>query len=275
MSNSFESLPSVEVEKRSNVVFDSMEKRERIVARSLEIVDDIAARNSKIIVFPDRSARPISWMIREAWKARFPDEAAPKMLFVNIGREKVAWADGYLPGMSGHKLWSSDEEFFEDFDDEFNVGPYLKAIQGSIDALDEEAENMEARAELTDENEPHLLVLDDFANTNLSVGLTMAFFRHHFPNIEVKHDIFFENVDDRIFAKKGWDGAFMPWYEDKSYTLLSEEDGEFIAEDTTVPSGTTTAITAEVERDVERRKKGLDLKREIRELFAGVHVSSI
>lgn len=42
----------------------------------------------RVVVFLDKSARPLSTLFREMWKMKRPDERVPQILFMNIGQEK-------------------------------------------------------------------------------------------------------------------------------------------------------------------------------------------
>ena len=42
-----------------------------------------------MLIYLDKSARPVSWLLNNAWNGLFPDIKKPETKYLNIGREKV------------------------------------------------------------------------------------------------------------------------------------------------------------------------------------------
>jgi hypothetical protein len=64
-------------------ILNNPEARRGLKERVEEIMDRIESERVDAVVFLDRSARPISWLMKEMWKDRESDP--PEMKFLNIG----------------------------------------------------------------------------------------------------------------------------------------------------------------------------------------------
>jgi hypothetical protein len=61
-------------------------QREIIKRRTLDLVN--AAENKDMVIFLDKSARPLSHLFRHVYPTVFPDKRLPKIRYVNMGTEK-------------------------------------------------------------------------------------------------------------------------------------------------------------------------------------------
>ncbi len=67
------------------LVLNDRESRRRLEERSFQLIDLIKERRVDSLVFLDRSARPLAWLIKDLWQ-RTQKEPLPDIAFVNIGR---------------------------------------------------------------------------------------------------------------------------------------------------------------------------------------------
>ncbi len=66
-------------------ILSSTRLRECIKERMELFIEHVHDRKVDALVFLDRSARPLSWLMRGIWKRRYPNEPVPETRFVNIG----------------------------------------------------------------------------------------------------------------------------------------------------------------------------------------------
>jgi len=241
--NSFErgAIPSPEKWQPYKAAFDTPEKVERIKDRTQNLIDEIVATKPDVLFFIDRSARPLSYMLRDAWdESKYG--ALPKIKFLNIGREK-----GELLGWS--EIPPSDEEAAKKYWDVLDSSDYVKKVIQDVRGDFKPTKDFIGRRKMGS-----LMIVDDFSESGFSVNLAEQFLTRHFPTTKVFSHLFFDRADEAIFHKDGWNGVWLPWHTDKSYTLLSEED---------VPN----QVTAKVESDPKKRANGVALREEIRGIF--------
>ncbi len=235
-----------EMEENKEVVFNK-EQIDVLRKRTRELVGEIIKNEYSVLVFMDRSARPISWMIRAAWDKYADGKPIPAIRFVNIGREKgdvVGWSsspdyyvdsedsNGIIPGEKKREI---EKKFWSRLEGEDYLKSFKKGLEQEISG-------------------GKILLVDDYISSGYSIGLAKNYFRYHFPEVDVYGYSFLKNKDEIVFSKKDWRGTHLPWNTDKAYTLLSEEDD-------------ASNVTAKVEKDIEKRNKGIKLKKQIESIF--------
>lgn len=224
-------------------------ERERIAQRTKELIEKVIEQDIQVIFFMDRSARPIYWFMKEAWQTYAQGHRIPDIKFINIGREKGDLLE-----------WRDPPNAY--FDGKSEVDQYWKPLENTNEALDnylvkmkKELENIKSES---DGFPVHCLIVDDYSVSGFSSRIANAFFERHFKNIaEFSNHIFFDQEDEAVFSKVDWNGVHMPWNSDKSYTHLSNEDDP-------------RNITAKPERDPEKIKNALKLRKEAHDIFFGV-----
>jgi hypoxanthine phosphoribosyltransferase len=242
-----ESLSPQEAEE--SAIFNEKQK-EILKERVAEIIREVIDTNAKLIVFLDRSARPIAWMIRAAWDQLAQGKELPNMRFVNIGREKIERLKAEeLKGLDDDEFWERiTRKFWEQTSHKEYIEKMKKGLAGVFHSTDSASGARES-----------IMIVDDYSETGHSLRLAAEFFTKHFPNeeIHVAQLLWPTDRDDFPYSGDGWwNGTHLPWNSDKSYTLLSEEDA-------------ASDLSARAERDPRKRQKGLLLKEEIKKMFSG------
>lgn len=225
------------------LIFDTPEKQDLIRRRAMEMVDLIIEEHYNILVFLDRSARPIYWILREAWRARGVAAPFPETRFLNIGREKMKLTDGF-----DRPQGDEDEK---EFWGKFNSTHYVKEMKKRV------ADQPSHRDWLGRQQQGKVLIVDDVSVSGMTLSLADNFLSYHLPGAEVIKSHFFHEEDEAIFHVAGRNGVNTPWNIDKSLTLMAADDPERVAR-----------VTAQTEKDKQKRSKGLALKQEIKSLFA-------
>lgn len=92
-----EVLPEGEKKEDQPVHFEIIidpEMRQQLRDRTQELVDLVQKDQDDVVIFLDKSARPISWIFKEVWRSTCPDLPLPIIRFVNIGsNSRVRRAD--------------------------------------------------------------------------------------------------------------------------------------------------------------------------------------
>jgi len=247
-------VPAAEAPKKEKGFFDTKEKRDRIREKIRELIEKVNGDDYRLLVFLDRSARPISWMMREAWERYAPDGIEmPKIKFVNIGREKKA-----LYGNIGGNVVPPDDFDFTSVDE------WVHAVEEYWSGLESEEYVQKVRRDIKDgfgnksfqgrSSKGKILLVDDFQNTGFSMDLAQKFFEHHFPDIKTETYTVLDEWDSRVFNGP-WANMHMPWTDDKGYTMLAEADDR-------------ESVVAKAERDPRRRRKAEKLREEIKGIFS-------
>lgn len=233
----------------SEKAFDTEGKQELIRKRAREMVDAVRRQKPDTLFFLDRSARPVSWIFREAWKKYNPDEEMPNIKFIDVGPLKTrVRKDG-----SG--------KYFRDLD---VYGGKSELIKEEINPLIEQLEADEVFLKMLNDvyrGNKRAMVIDDYKGLGTTRDLAIGVLQHFFPDIDFSYHSFTDELDDSTFkhpTKPYWQGPWQKWNTEKEHSLMKgdPEEGE-----------RPFRIVAEPERDPELRAKGLALKKEIKELF--------
>lgn len=224
------------------LVFDTPEKRALIKRRARDLVNTIVEEDYNVLVFLDRSARPVYWILHEAWKAMGVQRPFPTTRFLNIGREKLNMTGGW----DRPQIDEDEEAFWQ----KFKSADYIKEMKKKV------ADKPIHTDWLGRDSRGKVLLIDDVSVSGMTLGLADNFLSHHLPRAQVVKSKFFREEDEAIFHIDGRNGVNTPWNVDKSLTLMAADDPDRVAE-----------VTAQTEKDKQKRAKGLAFKQEIKNLF--------
>lgn len=82
------------------IIFSNEEKRRIFTTEIAIFVGGVALVQPDVLLYLDKSARPISWVVNSVMKARFPDKKRPETKYLHFGRENqdialnIAYDDG-------------------------------------------------------------------------------------------------------------------------------------------------------------------------------------
>lgn len=76
-------------------ILTNPEQREVIKRRGIDMIND--SIEADMVIFLDKSARPLSYLYRKLFPVIKPDKPMPKIKFLNIGSEKVTHLQSYAP----------------------------------------------------------------------------------------------------------------------------------------------------------------------------------
>ena len=227
--------------------------------RTKELVERIANEDVRLVVFLDRSARPVSWMLRAAWNEFADGNPMPKIKFANIGSEKKDVV-GYVtpPRPYNFNTKKVYEEVARDYWGKLGGSEeYIEKMKRDVGGLFPQKRDAQWRYS---SQEGEILIVDDSACSGFTLELAAGFFQNHFPQAYVNTYSFLRREDAALFKnnelgpEKLWQGVYLPWNTDKTLTLLEERED-------------SKKITATPERDPEKRTRGIQLKRELEGLF--------
>lgn len=237
-------------EEKDQSVFDTPEKIKRIKLRVNNLIKDILEKKPETLIFLDRGGRPISWILREAWKQKYPDQKLPPIRFIDLGtiKRSLQKQDQFNSGGVFDEAGLVDKEKIKEISNKVNNDEAL----------------VELMKILYNGSRQSALLVDDYIGSGKTMGLAKGFLTHHFPAINFNTYSFFSDMDMIIFrapktVNSGvWLGPWMPWNSDKSYTLMSSDE----------QSEEELDIVGKTEKDKRARQKGLELKKEIKQIFS-------
>lgn len=84
------SQPTIEaIEPRAFLRLNNREWRREVLERVDQLIEQIKDNNIEELIFLDKSARPISWLLRDRLKHKNPEAKLPKIKYIDLGlREK-------------------------------------------------------------------------------------------------------------------------------------------------------------------------------------------
>lgn len=232
-------------------LFDTAEKVDRIKLRVDEMIKEIIENDTDVIFVLDRAARPIYWMIKEAWDVKKLGRECPIIKFLNVGNEKrevvareyLGKYDESVPSRSGFNSDIEYKEALKGFFNGFDSAGYVENIRRDLGPLLRSG----GRA----------MIIDDFSASGFTLDLAGKFLEHNFPELRVKTHALLSREDMDVFAGEGlMNGTHLPWNTDKSYTGMAREEN-------------VRGVTARVEINKDKRAKSLALRDEVRRIFGG------
>jgi hypothetical protein len=243
-------LKKIDSENSYKPAFDTPEKVECIRTRTRELIEHIKEGDVDVLFFMDRSARPLSVMLREAWQD--DDGVMPKIKFLNIGREKI----GVLGG-DHHELRKRYDE--DDGEWKVRVKEYWDKLDSS-GYLEEVTKDVrrglkEGGGEVGEKIKGTFMLVDDVKGSGFSIDTARDFMEYSFPDALIAEHIVFNDEDGDVFKRTHSGATWLPWNSDKTYTLMSEDED-------------LKGVTANVETDSEKRAVGLMFRKEVKQIFS-------
>lgn len=239
-------LKQGETYKHKGKVYNTPEKIKKLKALAWDLIRQVLEDRPSAIIFMDKGARPISWILKEAWKNDRPKDNLPPFKFLDIGPVKRAVEE-----------------------DEEKSKIITRGRYGEIELDEEESKKtwqeveadevlLKMLKDLYGRNKT-VLVVDDYVGSGRTKELMLGFLQHHFPDIKFVYYSFFHELDYKTFSYPDGDflGPWNPWNTEKEYS--------------SVASGVTAegklGITAKRLEGVGARDKAKALKQEIKEIF--------
>jgi len=229
----------------------TQEQAKVLEKRTIELIHTINDADVRLIVFMDRSARPLSWMLRAAWEKYANGNKLPKIKFVNIGREKGLTTDWEL--QPPRYQFDTEEEWQvaeKKFWSRLDFRKYIRKLKQDLRDVFKVRRGPKGFL-----SKGEIILVDDFVKSGFSSQLATNLFQRMFPSIRVNFYSFLKKDDEDVFVKEGWNGTYLPWNTEKAYTLLSDEDGN------------PETVTANPERDPKKREQAIGLRKAIKALF--------
>ncbi|MFA4930408.1 MAG: hypothetical protein WC570_00895 [Patescibacteria group bacterium] len=273
----------------SEKLFDTPEKIDAIRQRTFELVDKIADQKIDMLIFMDKSARPISWMLKAAWGKTEKTKAKklPQIRYTNIGQEKLdMMKDDYREVTSYEtferryekedlikkknkinnegtrniiqkmisQIEQSDKvkfkDYWEKYDKQLIDQGYFSKLKQSIND-DKKTKN---------QTDYKIMIVDDWVESGRSRNIAINTFKYQFldnPDISISFHDFFKKKDQEIFSQEYYRGIYLPWHTNEKYTLVKEQLPE-----------KKLSLTSAPESDPQKRQSGLKLLGEIETIFS-------
>ena len=238
--------PSANDSVYSYEMLGSKESREAMKSRMRVFLDQVHKAKPGAMIFLDKSARPVAWMLREMWGSKYPDDELPMMKFINIGR--------YEPGMSdgGEEVKDRDRRQMQHLGDHFSsrvgdeqewigidgIGKIRASYINIVESRVQELRDSMGK-DLQDLND--LLIVDEFVGTGASLTGAMMLVHEAFPNVDVKGTGLFSGYDP---------SEVIPWQSKQKGDLGIIEDGNALF--------SVSASPENIERAKNKKEEAID-----------------
>jgi hypothetical protein len=173
------------------------------------VTGETEIKKPDVVVWLDKSARPVSWLTRSLWKELATDENGdtpemPDMKFVNIDREQ--WVNQVDPNGSGlMNIDRIDKSIIQSLRSIF-VEP--KHRQGAIgDHIDAAPSSLDGKT---------VLIVDEVYSSGRTLDIAEKFFRRAFPTASVGGAHWMKGIATKGSATGNAD--IPVWYKDKDVT---------------------------------------------------------
>lgn len=286
------------------LVFDTPEKIECIKTRTQELINKIIKQDIEGVFFLDRSARPISWMLREAWDEKKLKRPKPEINFLNFGQEKQALVHfgggreniSYTAYIEKGKLEFALNELKE-ADKTVELKKRIEEIETDYGKVEDYGGDIGYRIKLSDFGEALLLeekfyrkfftpdiirkwtkkfaamnnkviFVDDYSHSGGTQKTLQKMFEYNFPKTKFNFHAFFKSQDKDVFPldKETAKRFISP---DPGlvlpWTLLEGKAYTLMADE---QPDDKSKLTSKPEKLQVLREKGLAFKKEIKQIFA-------
>lgn len=178
------------------MVFTDPQERKRIRERAEALVKYFHDKNISNLILLDKSARPLTVLVRQTWARLYPMEQGPHITYINIGQE-VTQSDGIsLLNRAIEKLVASPEfcaEWSVSFKRELDKLSSQDDLRVQVQSAERAVEQIQVAAVSTDA-ELKERVRYDLGNTQNPL-LFEALLRS-LSDEEAKKDIYFTKIDE-------------------------------------------------------------------------------
>lgn len=260
-------------------ILESEYARTEIKERMHRLLENVHEQGVDTLLFLDRSARPLSWMFREAWKLKYPDEQVPDVKFANVGTSNHI-NEGH--GDSLKKVNLNNTEFDNHQDLLWKSESDGRWIESKDiprvwrDAIGEQPEVVDEirsiyKKELADKA---VLIVDELAASGKTQAIALETFRQAFPDSIWQATTFFKS-EGNWYPER--DQEKLPWFRVEGMAGVVElPESEYLS--STLNQEHVDVIQAKLQREIDQLvSEALDLVKPFRELLqsAGDFISEL
>ncbi len=240
-------------------LLENPKTREDLLRGMDNLMETIQDRDVDTVVFLDRSARPLSWLMRERWRLSDSDKPMPEMKFVNIGLATSVHPgsrDLTIPGGGAYYPYPSSSSRQDFVRKKMMSNQWLSPedvptrwSEGLLDHEDEVQELEDVFGSNLDGK--RVLVVDEMVNTGKNLLTAVSLFSLMFPKLkEVQGTAF------KLSKGMGYDEdrKAIPWLKMPGMTGVLE------LPDRLFQSGAITAENLESIRDALRQERKREVK---------------
>ncbi|MFH1711803.1 MAG: hypothetical protein ABH846_01025 [Patescibacteria group bacterium] len=225
--------------------------RETLKDRLIRLVDYIEDQNIETVVFLDKSARPLAWLLTEYMRNLSGDHPRPEIKFINVGKVTEETARKYernedvgtveslfldyeydIRDKRSDEYYdapkpSTDKERKEQYDfmhlkkDRSKLKREQKTVDNNLDALDTLASAVADTFPAKDFSGKNVLIIDEYQGVGASQEVTMDVLDQAFPNINQLESI---PLFDRF--EPGYTNETIPWMRQEGMSGVIEESDE-------------------------------------------------
>lgn len=161
------------------------------------------------IIFLDKSARPVAWLMKELWSTLAADAdgevaAMPSINFLNIDREQ--WVNTVDPNGSGYMdIGKVDETIIRSLRSIF-VSPNHKT-KGLTEAIDTAPASLDGK---------NILIVDEVLSTGRTLDIAKKFLSRAFPTAEMTGTYWMKGIATRNDGLSRGNADLPVWYKEKA-----------------------------------------------------------
>lgn len=155
-------------------VTDAQIQREYL-SRTERFIDDVVANKPDALIFLDKSARPVSWLVDGMWASAAPGVKKPQIYFLNIDREQ--WRDTVGSNSTYINTDRVDQNRIAELHALFAVKPVDDNKKGQVDPKAIEAPTIF--------DEKKVMIIDEVKATGDTLDIARGIFRRAFPKTQI------------------------------------------------------------------------------------------
>lgn len=195
-------VPETLMKEYSYQQLDDVEVRTKYVRHTEKLIANLIADEDDYVVFLDKSARPVAWLMKSLWPMLGVDDDGnparmPEIRFANIDREQWSIIMGR----------STDKE----------GGAGISGVpQSTIDDLsDTFSDHNPPSHNVPDINHARIRIVDEVMASGDTIRMATGLFQRAFPEAEV-HDIYWMTPETKVQKRDGarYNAELPVWYKD-------------------------------------------------------------
>ncbi|HCC83611.1 TPA: hypothetical protein DEP96_02060 [Candidatus Uhrbacteria bacterium] len=232
----------------------SPEAQELVRGRVEQLINQVVDQNIGVIIFLDKSARPLSWLFRDLWQRQVPNQPLPIIRYLNIGRgaDEQSSARGGFAVPSTSVMMNREPAKLRQLETKvktaaegaglLDVDDLPSEWQATISEQTESLEILNQRLGHDIFDREKVLVVDDLTDTGQSLLTAMSAIKSAFPQTAkvLGRGIFsFHEIKQLGFQD---DTDLLPWLHSEGWTGVHEY-GAKTSFASTSHQGTRAALT--------------------------------
>lgn len=193
-------------------LLNSRSQREVVKRRALDLA--VASHGKSMVIFLDKTARPLHQLLRECYPIIYPKEPLPKIKFVNIGTEKGWSIRNHLRKVLGERYSGDLVDNLGEIKDRNDLSRIFNHT--NVDYLVKLFKSSKAGEQR--------LIVDDLTDSGTTKAIAIRILSCVDPQSRYDFFEFLKSDKDREPFRKGAIAPFFPWH--STYTLVHDQTAD-------------------------------------------------